>query len=158
MKKEKEKIRTQITSHLKVYKGKTGFNFFDSPESSFQSSEFVLDDNDIEVLLMDLGNSNWILLTTKCLFVRQNGTINRINALEIEDVKFLNQENSKSKAKKIKFKSPKEQKSWLYSGDFKIIKADNTNVIANLPHHDFGFCLITAITKLRFVTNKYEGV
>ncbi|AUC13851.1 hypothetical protein BTO06_01200 [Tenacibaculum sp. SZ-18] len=158
MRKEKEKIKTQIIKSLEVYKGKPRFNFFDSSDSNTRLNNVALDDNDLEVLLMDLGNSNWILLTTKCLFVRQNGIDNRINGIEIEDFKFLNLENGRNKEKAAEFKNPREYKSWLYSGDFKIIKKDNTEIIVNLPHHDFGFCLFNAIKKLRFVTNKYEGI
>ncbi|WP_375561781.1 hypothetical protein ACE193_04300 [Bernardetia sp. OM2101] len=158
MKKEKEKIKAQLIKSLEVYKKKLGFHFFDLPDSSFQSSEFVLDDNDVEVLLMDLGNSNWILLTTKCLFINQDNTINRVDGLEIEKFKFLNQEQGRRRRKALELKNHGEYKRWLYSGDFKIIKKDNTNVVVNLPHHDFGFSMYKIIDKLRFVTDKYEGI
>ncbi|WP_291726304.1 hypothetical protein [Bernardetia sp.] len=157
MKKEKEKIRTQIIKSLEVYKGKLGFHFFDLPNSSFKSTEFVLDNNDIEVLLMDLGNSNWILLTTKCLFISQNGINNKIEGIEIQSFEFLNL-NNRHKRKADEFRNLAEFKSWLYSGDFKITKKHNAYVTVNLPHHDFGFCLFNAIKKLRFVTNKYENI
>jgi len=158
LKKEKEKIRIQIIKSLEVYKGKSGFIFFDSSESNSQSIEVDLDDNDLEVLLMNLDESNWMLLTTKCLFIRQNGISNRINGIEIEGFEFLNLAHIRNKEKAAEFKNPGEFKSWLYSGDFKITKKDKTNIIVNLPHHDFGFCLFNAIKKLRFVTNKYEGI
>ena len=158
MKKEKEKIRTQIIKSLEVYKGKSGFIFFDSSDSNPLSNEVALDDNDLEVLLMNLDESNWILLTTKCLFIKQNGISIRINGIEILGFEFLNLLHVKNKEKAAEFKIPGEFKSWLYSGDFKITKKDNTDVVVNLPHHDFGFCLFNAIKKLRFVTNKYEGI
>lgn len=158
MKKKKEKIRNQIVKALEVYKGKSGFSFFDSSDSNSWPTNVDLDDNDLEVLLMHLDNSNWILLTTKCLFIEQNGIVNRINGIQIEKFKFLNLENGKNEEKVAEFKNHEEYKSWLYSGDFKIITKDNTEVIVNLPHHDFGLCLFNALKKLRFVTNKYEGI
>lgn len=158
MKKEKEKIRIQIIKSLEAYMGKPGFSFIDSSGSNSRVTDIDLDDNDLEVLLMDLGDSNWILLTTKCLFIEQNGIGNRINGIEIEEFKFLNRDNHRNKKKAADFKTPGEHKRWLYSGEFKIIKKDKSNVIVNLPHHDFGFCLFYAIKKLQFVTNKYEGI
>ena len=157
MKKEKEKIRAQIIKSLEVYIGKTGFIFFNETDSNHQKLNVNLDNNDLEVLLMNLDESNWILLTTKCLFIWQNGLSHRINGIEIEEFEFLNLEHIRNKKKAAEFKNHGEFKSWLFSGDFKITKQDKTNVTVNLPHHDFGFCLFNAIKKLRFVTNKYEG-
>ena len=158
LKKEKEKIRNQIIKSLEAYKGKSGFIFFDLPDSKVQSTDTKLDNNDLEVLQMNLGGSNWILLTTKSLIISQSGIINRINGLEIDECEFVNLENGLSKEKAVEFETTGGYKSWLHSGDFKVIKKDNTSVLVSLPHHDFGFCLLKAIKKLCFVMNKYNGI
>lgn len=158
MKKEKEKIRSQIIKSIEVYRGKTGFVFFDSSDPVLQHGSVELDDNDIEILLMSLNISSWILLTTKCLFIYQNDSISRINGVDIKEFEFLNLLNGRSEEKASEFKNTTEYKSWLYSGDFRIVRNNETVVIVNLPHHDFGFCLFNSIKKLQFVTNKYEGI
>lgn len=67
LRKEKEKIKTQIIKSLEVYKGKPGFNFFDFSGCNTRPTNVALDANDLEVLLMDLDGSNWILLTTNTI-------------------------------------------------------------------------------------------
>ncbi|MEM6298227.1 MAG: hypothetical protein AAF740_06005 [Bacteroidota bacterium] len=151
--KEKEKIRDQIIKSLEVYKGKDGFTFapFSSP------TNVKLCDNDTEVLLMKLNEDNWLLLTTKYLFVKQDGTIYNIDGDKITSFKFLNLKHRRNKEKMAEFDSRGEFKSWLYSGDFEITVESGVSVIVNLPYHNFGFCLFNAMKKLRFVTSRYEG-
>lgn len=158
MEKAKGKIKAQIIKGLEAYKGNSCFIFFDDDHLHDQLSHIELDANDVAVLLMNLNDSDWILLTTKCLFIRQNGISHRINGFEIEEFKFLNVENGRSKEKIAEFRSLVAYKSWLYSGNFKITRTDYTEVIVKLPHHDVGFCLFNAIKKLRFVATKYVGI
>ncbi|WP_291727881.1 hypothetical protein [Bernardetia sp.] len=156
MKKEKEKIRTQLIKSLEVYREKAGFYFLDLPTSNTPPINVELDNNDVEVLFLALGSSNQILLTTKCLFIIKNGEISRVDGLDIREFNFMNVESGRNKETRDKFETLREYKSWLYSGNFKITKTDCTDIVINLPHHDFGFCLFNAIKKLRFVTEKYE--
>jgi hypothetical protein len=158
MRKEKEKIKAQIIKSLEAYKGKIGFDFFESSNSISKTEVVKLDENDTEVLLMNLTDSSWILLTTKCLFIWRNDSETRIDGVDIIKFEFLNLANGRSKEKAAEFKNPGEYKSWLYSGDFRIVRNNSTEVIVILPHHDFGFCLFNAIKKLQFVTKKYEGI
>lgn len=156
--KEKDKIRIQIAKSLDVYKGMEGFDFFDSSASSSTNELADLDDNDLQVLFMKLNNSNSILLTIKCLFIKQEESITRIDGGEIENVEFLNNTNKRSKAKASDFENLRHYKTWLYSGDFRISLKDKTEIVVFLPNHDFGFCLLKAIEKLKFITRKYEGI
>jgi hypothetical protein len=157
MKKEKEKIKTQIIKSLEVYKGGTGFDFFDSSNSTSKPKIAKLDENDLEVLLMKFDERNWILLTTKCIFISRDTIIERIEGLEIENFDFVNLKNGRTKEKASEFEKPGDYKRWLYSGDFEIIKTDKRASIVNLPNHVFGSCLLNGIKKLKFVSNKYEG-
>ncbi len=156
MRKEKEKIRTQITKSLEVYKNKNGFTFFELNKFDFEPYSFKLDNNDIEVLFMELNESDFILLTTKSLFIRQKNVETKIDGTEIDSFYFDNLK--KEKNKKTEFDNLTNFKSWLYSGDFRITTKDRNEKVVNLPHHDFGFCLFNAIKKLKFVTNKYVGI
>ena len=157
MRKEKEKIQFQIIKSLEVYKEKAGFIFFDSPKSIPHSGIAQLDHNDLEVLQMKFDDKNWILITTKCLFISRDSAIERIEGLEIEKFEFVNLRNGRTKEKKSEFKNLSDYKKWLYSGDFEITTADKNISIVNLPNHDFGFCLFNGIKKLRFVSKKYDG-
>ena len=156
MKKSKEKIRNQIIKSIEVYKGKDGVVFYDSGNECENIVE--LDANDLVVMKMNLDINSCLILTTKCLFVIKNESVIRINGNEIEEFNFLNHKKSKGVETIKEFNNPAEYKSWMYSGDFIIIKKDKTKIIVNLPNHDFGFCLLNAIKKLQFVTNKYEGI
>jgi hypothetical protein len=158
LKKEKEKIRAQMIKALSAWRGKSGFDFFDSSNRDFKPLSIDLDDNEIEVLLMNLNDISWILLTTKCLHIRQNKSIIRLEGGDIEKFEFLNQANEKAMEQVPEFTSSGEYKSWLFSGDFSIEMKNETSLVVYLPHHDFGYCLFNAIRKLQFVSKKYEGV
>lgn len=158
MEKEKGKIRAQMIRSLEAYRGKPDFTFFDAPNAEHQLGHIQLDDNDLEVLQMNLSDSSWILLTTKCLFIHQNEINNRINGPEIKDFYFLNRAYARNKKKMPEFENPAGFKSWFHSGDFKIVKNNDEEIMVNLPHHDFGFCLLKAIDKLRFVSKRYIGI
>ena len=158
MKKTKEKIRYQIILSLEAYRGKKGILFYDSDNVNFDSSFLNLDDNDIEVLLMELKRSRKILVTTKCLYYIEKQAYVRVNGNEIEGYGFLNQLDELKFRRAKRFKTPAGLKSWLYSGDFRIIKKEGTDLTINIPHHDLGFCIVNAIKKLQFVTKKYTGI
>jgi len=158
LKKEKEKIKTQIIKSLEAYKENSGFVFFDLPESNTLLIDFDLDDNELPVLQMNLNDSDKILLTTKSLFIRQNEICYKIDGIDIDTCKFMNLDNYKNKKIAVELKKTRAFKSWLYSGDFKIIIKNKTEVVVNLPHHDFSICLFNAIKKLQFVTHKYKPI
>lgn len=158
MEKEKEKIRAQIIKSLEAYKGKIGIDFFNFSNSAFNQQLPILDDNDLEVVLLTFDDSNWILITTKCLFVSRDSIVERIEGKEIEAFNFKNVKNGRTKERALEFDDAVDFKKWLYSGDFEIVKKDRSTSVVNLPNHDFGFCLFNGIKKLKFVSNKYEVI
>jgi len=150
---EKEKIRTQIVKSLKAYRDQDGFEFFDKSNSNSGLHNSNLDNTGLEVLLMRINHSDWILITTENLFINLNDSITKIKGVEIDKVEFLNRQN---KVKLAEFKEVGKMKKCLNSGDFRITKKDKIDFVVNLPHHEFGYCLIKAIRKLKFVLNKYQ--
>lgn len=158
MEKEKEKIKAQIIKSIGVYRGINGITFFDSSKFDFISKSLFIDNNDTEVLLIEINDSDWILITTKCIFIHQNNVTKRTNGIDIEKFEFVNLENGISKENRTEFENSAEYKKWLNSGGFRITKKDNNTQTVNLPNHDLGFCLLNTIKKLKFVSNKYIGI
>ena len=123
MKKEKEKIRTQIIKALEVYRGKKGFEFFDSSTPSFESDLITLDGNELEVLLVTIEKSNKILLTTKCTYLIRKSKCYRIEGDEIEKFDSITFQNCRpEKTNSMLKRIFKKRQMVRIVGDFKLIK------------------------------------
>lgn len=122
-----------------------------------KSKFYTIDNNELEVVLITLDNTTQILLSTQCLFINQNNTNVKIHGNDIESYTFSNVLGM-SEDQASNFKSIEEYKVWLCSGDFRIIKKDDSYINVHLPDSDFGFFLIQAIKKLKFVTKKYTAI
>jgi len=157
--KEKEKIRTQISKGLEVYRDDKGFLFFDASDRTFNNDLISLDENELEVLLMTIKRSTKILLTTKCLFLLQKSQWTRIEGNEIDDFELMSmldanpEENDPAIIRAYKIYKLRRQK-----GYFRILKKDGSFYEIYLPKREFVYGLTDAIKKLQFVTRKYEAI
>ncbi|MBS3993009.1 MAG: hypothetical protein KGZ87_04755 [Bacteroidetes bacterium] len=158
LKKDKFKIRNQLIKAVEAYKGIDGFTFFDTVDWLHRPKELKLDQNDTEVLLMNLSKTAWILLTTKCFYIGQDDTIIRINSSDIEDLEFENQKRSFDRQEAYKYSRLESYTQWSFSGILNIETKNKRTIKVNLPNHNFGVCLVNALRRLRFVTEKYEGI
>lgn len=156
MKKEKEKIRLQFIKALEAYRGVKGVFFYNNSYLKLEPESYKIDDNDIEVLKMKLDDSSWILITTKCLFLKKNESIKRIEGTQIESFDFVNVVERNIKGTFSWFRKRKIHKQVSFTGDFRIIMKDKSFVIIDMPYHEFGLCLYKALKKLQFVVNNYN--
>lgn len=128
--------------------------------SNLNSKNYVLDENDIEVLLITIKKSKQILITTKCIFIIDKEKTIRINGDEIINFyfKYFDVMDEKFEESSCIYKKYMQYKVNRHVGDFRFTKIDGTFVDVYLSKRSIAYLLYDAIKRLQFVSRKYEGI
>jgi len=159
LKKAKEKIRLQIIKTVEPYRGKRRIKFFDSNTSPSQPQLELLDNNELAVIEIKLDKANLVLLTTKRIFLIRKDSIIKIEGHQIESFEFLDLIDA-IKMENLTWWKKKfiQAKLNSHTGKFGIIESDGTIHELVLKKRNHTYCLSNSITRLQFVSRKYESV
>ncbi len=155
--KSAEKIKLQLIKSMGLYRTKKKCYFFDTSSASQKMHNFEIDHDDLEVALISINRSTFILLTTKSLFLERSGSVQRINGTDIQDfesVNFVESHPNEHDSKRTIFY--KKYRMRRHTGNFRITKNDGTFIEVYLSKRYLTHCLSEAVKKLQFVSEKYN--
>ncbi len=158
-KKSKEDIRDQILTKARYYRNYRRIHFFDNTIPTPKYESYVVDGNEMVVLLIRFSRSKKILVTTKYIIIISKRATIKIHGDEIDRYDYMEHINygetyetaSYLKLKYFRFKI------MFRIGKYRIVKKDGSHVDLFFKRAKYPDCLNECIKKLKFVTHKYES-